>query len=865
MIQNFLFLISFFLIKVLSGQEPVDIKNKLSPLLFKYYNSKAAIQDSIDISIAVKEQVTFFKAYNLKIRIIDIYEPSGTIVCRIVNKDLREFIYDPNIIFADLHRKPKPELTTGAFDLTANKINLAHHQYETLDGSSILASVKEGGLDISDIDFKGRLVDTKVASATTSTHASIMATMMAGGGNTSPFAKGAAWGANITSSDFETLLPDNDSVYKLYNVSVQNHSYGTGIENYYGADALAYDQSVINNPSLVHVFSAGNSGGVTPTTGTYSGVTGFANITGSFKMAKNIITVGAIDSFINRVSYSSRGPAFDGRIKPELMAFGFDGSSGAAALVSGTVAMLQQAYKQKNNQNLPSASLIKSVLINSADDIGNANPDYETGYGNLNAAEAIKTINENRIFEDDVSANQKKYFSVNIPAGIAKAKFTLVWTDTVAQANAAKALVNDLDLVIYSKNTDEEWLPWVLNPAPQPESLLSPAERKKDTLNNVEQITIENPSEGEYGIEISGTSMQTLHQFFSIAFQFEQEEKFQWSYPTASDPLQTDKRIFLRWGSNTKENGSISYSINGGNWQLIEHINDSEQQFVQWITPFVEGTILFKYSNNSFDILSDTVVITKPINLSVGFNCIDSFLLHWNSLNVNDYILYQLGDKYLVSFSSTPDTFSILKKQQHPSLHYAVAPVINNKTGLRSYTIDYSTEAIECYLKSFLVQLDNHRGVLSLQLGTVYNISRINFLKFNGSEFVTIQTLVPSELSIFYTDASLTQGINSYRVQLILNNGQTLYTDLQHIYYLPKNPVVIFPNPVKQNEPVRIIVDDTFVYSIFVYDATGKIILKKFLENDIQEIPPLRLTKGLYFIVVRSEEGMLFTQKLIVQ
>jgi hypothetical protein len=864
MVRNFLLISSFFFFLNLSGQEPAKI-DKFSPLLhFRFNDHLDSKNDSLIIIIAVKNTISFLKEYHSKIKIISSYDPSGTIVCRLSSKTLQGLIKDPNLIFADLHRKPNPELTTGAFDLTANKINFVHHLYRSINGFSVIASVKEGKLDFSDIDFKGRIVDTKVASATTSTHASIMATMMAGGGNTSPFAKGAAWGANIASSDFESLLPDADSVYRNYNVSVQNHSYGTGIENYYGADALAYDQSVINNPSLVHVFSAGNSGSATPTAGTYAGVTGIANITGSFKMAKNIITVGAIDSFLNRVFYSSSGPAYDGRIKPELMAFGFDGSSGAAALVSGTVAMFQQAYKQKNNQNLPSASLIKSILINSANDIGIAGPDYETGYGNLNAAEAMNTLNENRFFEDVIVKDQKKFFLINIPPGIAKAKITLVWTDTVAQANAAKALVNDLDLVVSNK-TGEKWLPWVLNPAPHLNTLLAAAERKRDTLNNVEQVTIENPSEGEYEIEISATSIQNMHQVFSIAFQFEQDDTFQWTYPTASDPIQTGKRIFLRWNSNIKEHAAISYSINGSNWQLIEPSYIVSKQFLQWITPVDEGTIVFKFTSGSIENFSDTIVITKPLDLHVGFNCPDSFLLHWNSLPVDEYVLYQLGEKFLQPFSSTSDTFRVLKKQLHPSHHYAVAPVVDNKIGLRSYTINYTTQAVECYIKSFLVQLDNHTGVLSLQLGTVYNISQINFLKYNGSEYISIKSFDPSGTSLSFIDSALKQGINTYRVQVKLTNGQTLYTGVEHLYYLPKNPVVIFPNPAKQNEPVRIIVDDTFIYSIFVYDATGKIILKMFLENDIQEIPPLRLSKGLYFIVVRSEEGKLFTQKLIVQ
>src|SRR4030095_10435784 len=125
--------------------------------------------------------------------------------------------------------------------------------------------------------------------------------------------------------------------YQQYNVSVQNHSYGTGIENFYAADAMAYDASVITRSTLTHVFSAGNSGGSASASGIYTGITGFANLTGSFKMAKDIITVGHTDSFGIVLPLSSRGPAYDGRLKPELVAFGEDGSSGAAAIVSGIV------------------------------------------------------------------------------------------------------------------------------------------------------------------------------------------------------------------------------------------------------------------------------------------------------------------------------------------------------------------------------------------------------------------------------------------------------------------------------------------------------------------------------------------------
>src|SRR5206468_12866006 len=105
-------------------------------------------------------------------------------------------------------------------------------------------------------------------------------------------------------------------------------------------------------------------------------------------MAKNMITVGHMDSLGVVLSLSSRGPAYDGRIKPELVAFAEDGSSGAAAIVSGIALTLQQAYKALHGAD-PSSALIKAILLNSADDVGSKGIDFISGYGAANAYKAI--------------------------------------------------------------------------------------------------------------------------------------------------------------------------------------------------------------------------------------------------------------------------------------------------------------------------------------------------------------------------------------------------------------------------------------------------------------------------------------------
>ena len=279
-----------------------------------------------------------------------------------------------------------------------------------------------------------------------------MATLIGGGGNSFYTGNGIAPGCNITSSDFANLLPDAIAGYQQYGISVQNHSYGVGIENFYGSDAAAYDADMITDSSLLFIFSAGNSGNLSATDGQYKNLTGFANLTGSFKMAKNIITVGSVDSFYNVPLLSSKGPAYDGRIKPELVAYGNDGSSGAAAITSGTALAVQYAYAQQHNNLLPSNALVKAVLINSADDVYTAGPDYYSGYGNVNTYKAVKDILSGQFFSGTVQQDETKNFAITIPANAKNLKITLVWNDAAAQTNAFTVLVNDIDLQLEQTN-----------------------------------------------------------------------------------------------------------------------------------------------------------------------------------------------------------------------------------------------------------------------------------------------------------------------------------------------------------------------------------------------------------------------------
>ncbi|HKP32190.1 MAG TPA: S8 family serine peptidase, partial [Chitinophagaceae bacterium] len=699
------------------------------------------------------------------------------------------------------------ELLINGFDLTTNRINTAHYKFPLINGAGLTVSIKENKFDTSDIDFKGRYIPVPFAANNYSPHATIMATMLGGGGNSYYLGKGAAWNVNLTSASFVNLLPETDASYRQFNISVQNHSYGTAIENYYGADAAAYDVSVINNPFLVHVFSSGNSGTSTSTAGAYSGIQNFANLTGSYKMAKNIITVGATDSFANVEVLSSRGPAYDGRIKPELVAFGQDGSSGAAALVSGVAILMQQAYKELHHDSLPPAHLVKAALINSADDAGVKGPDFVSGFGSLNAYQAIKTIRSSNIIYDSISNSTQKNYDITIPPGIRRIKVSMAYSDLPAQANASKSLINDLDLELIEVASGNIFRPWVLNHSPNKDSLLLPATRKKDTLNNIEQITIDDPVSGTYQIRVAGSHVTNAMQGFAIAYSLDTADQFEWHYPVSTDPVLTNTAASLRFKSTYNATGALSYSLDGTNWIAAGSNIDLASGYFKWPTPDTFSTAFLKMTIAGKDYLSDTFLISKPPVTHVGFNCADSVLFYWNKISgATSYKIYVLRDKFLEPVASTTDTSFIFSKASIPSKHFTVAAMKNNKEGIKAYTFNYEDQGVECYFKSFLVTLDGNRAIVNIELASTYGINSLEVKKLSAPSSVKLN-LNPGQLSYTFIDSNLHQGANKYYA-VLLKGSHSFATQIETIYYFNNLDYIVFPNPTTASQGFTILKQD---------------------------------------------------------
>lgn len=253
-------------------------------------------------------------------------------------------------------------------------------------------------------------------------------------------------------------------------------------------------------------------------------------------------------------AWSSRGPADDGRIKPEIVApgtnlisaashhssasypagrldanYAYDsGTSMATPVVSGLAALTRQWLAHEHGLNDPSAALIKALLLNGAASMGAGQyglgeqreipaawPNAVAGWGRAALDTALGANGAHTVWFDDrrvglgepgASATYRLLVSGDAPL-----RLTLAWADPPASALAGRALVNDLDLELEGPGGAS----WRGNADAQ----LGPACRDgagADRCNNVESIEVAAPAAGLYTLRVRAAQLGGQAQRFAL-------------------------------------------------------------------------------------------------------------------------------------------------------------------------------------------------------------------------------------------------------------------------------------------------------------------------------------------------------------
>lgn len=280
-------------------------------------------------------------------------------------------------------------------------------------------------------------------------------------------------------------------------------------------------------------------------------------------------------SLANVASFSSRGPTFDGRIKPDVMAPGesvktpaatntvcpatltdadraaavtvSSGTSIAAGVAAGAVAQVRQyfvdgyyplGFENSGPSIEPESALVKAVLVAGATELSaisgsfkglgaatwgsTSRYDAAQGFGRIELANSLllNSTNFNSPFIWTVESGSLStggvwskclQFAVGATMPI---NIAIAWTDPAASPSAGVALVNNLDLsVSYQDNADPQ-----IDERARGASVIYPnGLGQPDSFNNVERISVDpSPTKKYVTVRVFGANVPKGPQKFWI-------------------------------------------------------------------------------------------------------------------------------------------------------------------------------------------------------------------------------------------------------------------------------------------------------------------------------------------------------------
>ena len=457
---------------------------------------------------------------------------------------------------------PPPMTTFNDGIRTNTQAYLAQAAPYDLSGTNVTVAMWDAGwVDFAHPDFGGRVkpgeANVPAKNHPHSTH--VAGTLVGSGANSeakggTPLQwRGMAPGATLISYDVDTgpIIDEHRDALQRFNAVISQNSWGLTLSQFFGnchllgdytSMASDYDRlatGLYGDPYLV-VFAAGNARGRRDQNGCPSD--DYSTI-GVPATGKDMITVGAVNSDDNTMTvFSGWGPTDDGRLKPEMVAPGDQvggdggitstqpngaygvlvGTSMAAPVVSGAAALLIEDYRAHYNGQTPLPAMVKALLAHTAADLSDGStgyqpgPDYATGYGRIQVKDAVDQLRAGGVLVGVVAPGESAIYTLNVPPDTAAVKITLAWDDVAAAENAAKTLVNDLDLVVTDPNGTRHY-PWTLDPA-HPSA---PAVRTgEDHVNVIEQVLADSDVvAGPWTIAVAGTDVASEQpQKFSLVF-----------------------------------------------------------------------------------------------------------------------------------------------------------------------------------------------------------------------------------------------------------------------------------------------------------------------------------------------------------
>jgi len=670
-----------------------------------------------------------------------------------------------------------------------------------LFGDGVVVGVGDDANPSSHIDFTGRLIVRTPAPY--NVHGTHTSGTVAGGGILNPMYQGMAPHSTIVSQYFSDILANAPTYVNDYDMVLTNNSYtdypsGCAYDGEYDALAYATDAQLYDYPYLLHMFASGNDGSYTCTPFPFQ----FATIKSGFQCAKNALIVGQVDNtnYAGTNTYltgsgSSAGPTLDGRIKPEIVAGGTGvistipgngyekqwGTSMASPTITGAMALLVQRYRQLAGGGDPPAILLKALACNTANDLGNPGPDYIFGYGSMNARAAVQCMEGGQFGYTTINNGQTQNFSLPVPSGLAQLRIMIYWNDYPAAPYSPVALVNNLDLTVKDP-TSFVHHPLILNS--NPASVNNNAVEGIDSVNNIEQVVVNNPTSGTYQIGIKGTSVPAGPQECVVVYQFLQPSIIV-EYPFGNDTWVPGNPEIIRWNAydGSSNTFTIAYSAdNGSTWTTINNSVAANASMYDWTTPATatnqalirvsrNGTSYSGTSTYPFTVLGQPVVTgTSP--------CQGYAQLLWNTIpSATSYDIMQLVGDTMVKVANTTDTTYLLGNLNRDSSYWLGVRAVNGTTpGRRSISVNVFPVGGACTLDTLNndYTVDSAFGLVSGRLYTSTQLPSSTSIQVEARNLGTLPSA--SSFTLSYSINGGTPVTETSNAVVAANSGTYNYT-----------------------------------------------------------------------------------------
>jgi|GEM_PF-6500574 len=623
-------------------------------------------------------------------------EKNNKIVLEIKTQYLNDLIKLPYVEFVEPEYGPLQVLNYGK-----GKHGIHYVQsVEGLTGDGVTVGVGDNG-KFDHLDGRNRTINN----VTTSTsHGNNICGLISGGGIIDPKHIGYAPKSKIIAERFDDIIDNSPAHYAAEGMVITNNAYGTpscGFNGWYSTSSRKIDDMSLSEPKVLHVFATGN-GGFNNTNCGFAGC-GFGSVPGGFQTSKNALTVGNLLTSDEVHPSSSKGPTRDGRIKPEICTRGHEaiapgrnnlynligGTSSASAAASGGAAILVEQYRRQFNNEDPPNMLIKGVLCNTADDLGNPGPDYTYGFGQLNIINAVNCIKNKHFYIDSLSNGQSKLRTINVPQNTKLLKANLTWNDIPGPIYSVKTLINDLDIQLESPDGTISF-PLILD-GTSPDQYAEPG---VDTLNNIEQILIPNPVPGIYTARINGTSIGSNSVAFTLSYNYVTDH-IRLINPVQGGTLVPGEEYPIFWESYEDcVPFKLEYSTdNGSTWKLIVDNLNPEDRVYKWLVPDTPSpTAIIRLTQAGNTSLSGLFNIFYRTKIQAYKYCGgNSIRIVWDTVpNAYGYQIWMLDVNasemvQIATIIGSEYVHQLATYQTTQDLWFSVVPIgINNERGPRS-------------------------------------------------------------------------------------------------------------------------------------------------------------------------------------